>query len=48
MYSIGEFSRIIGVDRTTLRNWENYENLRFLKESYQRNKRVLIIEKKQD
>ena len=28
MYSIGEFSRIIGVNRTTLRNWGKTNKLK--------------------
>ena len=28
MYSIGEFSRIIGVTRTTLRNWDKTNKLK--------------------
>ena len=28
MYSIGEFSKIIGVTRTTLRNWDKTNKLK--------------------
>ena len=28
MYSIGEFSRIIGVTKTTLRNWDKANKLK--------------------
>ena len=38
MYSIGEFSRIIGVTRTTLRNWDKTNKLKpiLLESGYRR------------